>query len=87
MISSETRKKLLAMESQKNLANLLGISYSYLRTLISVRTKQEVPIPLAKKIVELSDGKIKIEDLRPDLKWIVEEKTVEDKRKEIKNEY
>ena len=86
MINSRTKKILLSIGSQKDLAKLLGISYSYFRTLISVRTKQEVPIPLAKKMVDISDGKIKIEELRPDLKWIIQQKTVEDKRKELKGE-
>lgn len=81
MISSKTRKILLSIGSQKDLAGLIGISYGYFRTLLNNNDGRKIPVTLAKKIVELSDGKIKIEDLRPDLKWIVEEKTVEDKQK------
>lgn len=80
MINSKTKEILLSIGKRKELAKLIGISCSYFRTLLN--SGREVPVPLAKKIVELSDGKIKIEDLRPDLKWIVEENTVEDKQKE-----
>ena len=80
------RKKVInCLGTQKETANLLGISLSYWKTLIYC--KNAVPIPLAKKIVELSDGKIKLEDLRPDLKCVVDGKaeTVEDKLQNKKN--
>ena len=83
MISRETKKTLLSIGSQKDLAILIGISYGYFRTLLNNNDGRRIPLTIAKKIVQISNGRIKVEDLRPDLNWIFEEKTVEDKRKEL----
>jgi DNA-binding transcriptional regulator YdaS (Cro superfamily) len=54
---------------QKKLAEAIGISPIYLNAVL--RGRRGSSIPLALKIEELSKGKYKAVDLRPDLKDIV----------------
>ena len=52
-------------DSMTEAAQAIGVSISYLSHLASGRRK--VPIKYVKRIVELSEGKIKKRDLRPDV--------------------
>ncbi len=56
---------ILEVGSVKLLAPLLGISNSYLRDIKTAYRK--VPVRLVKRLVELSNGKIKASELRPDV--------------------
>lgn len=49
----------------KDTACLLGVSYSYMRTMLC--GLQQVSPKLVKKMVELSNGKVAPKDLRPDI--------------------
>jgi len=51
--------------SSKELSNLLGISYSYMRTLLCGFLK--IPPKMVKRIVALSNGLVKPNQLRPDI--------------------
>ena len=80
------KKTLSKLGTQKDVAKMLGISLSYYQTLIYCN--QKIPIKLAKKIIELSDGQISLEQLRPDLGWIGETKErKEEGRKNVDNPY
>ena len=48
-----------------DLANILGISHSYLRVMLC--ESQKISPKIVKKLSELSNGKVRPEELRPDI--------------------